>query len=152
VRPGYRHHARSPTAIDPAVDEGWFPGSGVVGGTDRFGTFPVPVRDPVASAELSTPLPLRGQRRAFTGFPILQSVLQQAGTFDGSILVAPCHADKLWVVRVEGRKNLKNSLFYPSEAWVARRLTRDFPECAWTVVTCMPGLPRSHRWRFADAH
>lgn len=120
VRPGYRHHARSPTAIDQAVDEGWFPGSGVVGGTDRFGTFPVPVRDPVASAELSTPLPLRGQRRDFTGFPILQPWLR-AGTFDVSILVAPWHADKLWVVRVHGRKKLTRSLFDPCEARAGAR-------------------------------
>lgn len=59
---------RDPTAY---MLQGWFPGSGATRNriSDRFGTFPNPVEDSVATAEFSTPLPLRGQHRSLTGFP-----------------------------------------------------------------------------------
>ena len=41
----------------------------------------------VAIAEFSTPLPLRGQRRNFTGFPNYPARNQRAGTFNAAIIL-----------------------------------------------------------------
>jgi hypothetical protein len=41
----------------------------------------------VAIAEFSTPLPLRGQRRNYTGFPNYPARNQRAGTFNAAIIL-----------------------------------------------------------------